>query len=134
VSSGTPITPVEATATRSSRTPEAIAAAPWTLTASSNPRPPVAALAQPELATTARSPSSFVRCWQTSTGAARTPERVKRAALVASGGSQTSSPTSGLPDALRPAATPAARKPAGNPPAASAAPSGTSTQRERKNA
>ena len=53
-SSGTPITPVEATATRSSGTPAAIAAAPCMRAASSSPRRPVAALALPELATTAR--------------------------------------------------------------------------------
>ena len=47
----------------------------------------------------------------TTTGAASTPERVNRAALVASRTSQTSRPTSGFPDAFRPAATPAARKP-----------------------
>ena len=93
--------------------------APCIFAASSSPRPPVAALALPELAATARSASSCVRCRQTSTGAASTPERVKRAALVASGASQTSRPTSRLPDGLSPAATPAARKPAGRPPATS---------------
>ena len=40
---------------------------------------------------------------------------MKRAALVGSGASQTSRPTSGAPLGLIPAATPAARKPAGSP-------------------
>ena len=56
VSSGTPITPVEAIATRSSATPATIAPAPCIRAASSSPRRPVAALALPELATTARMP------------------------------------------------------------------------------
>ena len=133
VSSGTPMTPVEATATCSCGTPAAIAAAPCIFAASSRPRPPVAAFALPEFAATARRPSSRARCFVTTTGAARTPERVNRAALVASRTSQTSRPTSGFPDAFRPAATPAARKPSGRPPGASVTPSGTSTQRERKN-
>jgi hypothetical protein len=133
-SSGTPMTPVEATATRSASTPPAIAAAPCILAASSMPRPPVAALALPELAATTRSASRRERSRVTSTGAAKTPERVKRAALVASGASQTSRPTSVPPLGLMPAATPAARKPAGRPPAASSrTQSGTSTQREEKN-
>ena len=51
---GTPITPVDATATRSSRTPAAIAPAPCMRAASSSPRLPVAALALPEFTTTAR--------------------------------------------------------------------------------
>ncbi len=54
VSSGTPITPVDAIATRSSGTPATIAPAPCIRAASSSPRRPVAALALPELATTAR--------------------------------------------------------------------------------
>ena len=53
--------------------------------ASSSPRRPVAALALPELATTARIASSRQRSCVSSTGAASTPERVKRAALTASG-------------------------------------------------
>ena len=56
-SSGTPITPVEATATWSSRT-AAIEAPPCMRAASSTPRRPVAALALPALATTARIASS----------------------------------------------------------------------------
>ena len=49
--------------------------------ASSSPRRPVAALALPALATTARIASSRQRSCVSSTGAASTPERVKRAAL-----------------------------------------------------
>jgi hypothetical protein len=75
-SSGTPITPVEATATRSSRTPEAIAAAPCMRAASSMPRRPVAALALPELTTTVRMASWRQRSCVSSTGAASTPDRV----------------------------------------------------------
>ena len=55
-SSCTPITPVEATATCSSRTWETIAAPPCIFAAASMPRPPVAAFAFPEFATIARSP------------------------------------------------------------------------------
>ena len=84
-SSSTPITPVEATATWSSRTPPAIAAAPCMRAASSKPRRPVAALALPELATITRIASSRARSWVSTTGAASTPERVKRAALTQSG-------------------------------------------------
>src|SRR5919204_2063043 len=132
-SSGTPMTPVEATATRSASTLATIAPAPCILAASSGPRPPVAALALPELATTARMAPSFVRSWVRSTGAARTPDRVNRAALVVSGASDTSSATSLPPLGLIPAATPAARKPAGSPPSGSSrTPSGTSIQREEK--
>ena len=79
------MTPVEATATWSACTPPAMAAAPCILAASSIPRPPVAAFALPELATTTRSASSRERSRVTSTGAASTPERVKRAALVVVG-------------------------------------------------
>jgi hypothetical protein len=127
------MTPVEATATRSGSTPAAIAAAPCILAASSRPRPPVAAFALPELATTARRASSFARSCVSSTGAASTPERVKRAALVVAGASETSRPTSVPPLGLMPAATPAARKPCGSPPSwSSRTQSGTSTQREVK--
>ena len=129
------MTPVEQTATWSSRTRAAIAAPPCMCAAASIPRPPVAALALPEFAAMARRPSSCVRSCVTSTGAASTPDRVKRAALTVSSGSQTSSPRSRAPDAFSPQATPEARKPAGSPaPGASATASGTSTQREEKNA
>jgi hypothetical protein len=128
---GTPITPVDATATRSSRTPDAIAAAPCMRAASSSPRLPVAAFALPELATTARSASSRQRAWHSSTGAASTPERVKRAAETVSGSAETSSARSGSPDGLMPARTPAARKPAASPPSGrSVTCSGGSTQRD----
>ena len=103
MSSGTPITPVEATATWSSGTCAAIAAAPCMRAASSSPRPPVAALALPELAITARSAPSRQRSWVSSTGAATTPERVKRAALTVSGGSETSRPMSQAAGGLEPA-------------------------------
>ena len=93
-----------ATATCSSCTPAAIAAAPCMRAASSRPRLPVAAFALPELTTTARSASSRQRVWHSSTGAASTPERVKRAALTVPGSEQTSSPRSGSPDGLIPAA------------------------------
>ena len=77
----------------------AIAAAPCILIAVVEPAAAGRALALPELATTTRSASSRARSWQTSTGAASTPERVKRAALVVSGASLTSSPRSGAPEA-----------------------------------
>src|SRR6516165_7284914 len=55
IGSGTPITPVEATATApADPTPQAIAAAPCILAAFSQPGRPVAALALPELTTTPR--------------------------------------------------------------------------------
>ena len=130
--SGTPITPVEHTATRSAATPPANAAAPCIFVAASSPRRPVAALALPELATTARKPSSRQRSCVSSTGAASTPDRVKRAALVASTRSHTSRPTSGLPLGLIPARPEAARKPRGRPPGSSATWSGRSIQRESK--
>ena len=56
------------------------------------------------------------RSWHRITGAASTPERVKRAALTVPGVSETSRPRSVPPLGLRPAATPAARKPCGSPP------------------
>ena len=65
-------------------TPPAIAAAPCMRAASSKPRRPVAALALPELTTTTRIASSRVRSLVSTTGAASTPERVKRAALTQS--------------------------------------------------
>ena len=68
-SSGTPITPVEATATWSSvarRRPSR--RRPASCAASSSPRRPVAALALPELTTTARSASSAQRSRLSSTG------------------------------------------------------------------
>ena len=114
LSSWTPMTPVDATATWSSGTPAHIAPAPCILAAASIPWPPVAALALPALTATARSWASLVRVRLTITGAARTPELVKRAALVVPGSSETSRPTSRPPLGLIPAATPAARKPAGS--------------------
>ena len=81
--------------------------------ASSKPRLPVAALALPELATITRSASSRVRSLVSTTGAASTPERVKRAAETHAGAEQTIRPRSIPPDGLSPHATPAARKPAG---------------------
>ena len=128
-SSGTPITPVEATATWSSGTPPAIAAAPCMRAASSKPRCPVAALALPELATITRSASSRVRSLVSTTGAASTPERVNRAADTQSGDEQTISPRSIPPDGLSPQATPAARKPAGRSPSFSVTCAGTSSHR-----
>ena len=62
--------------------------APCMRAASSSPRRPVAAFALPEFATTARMPSSRQRSCVSSTGAASTPERVKRAALTVSGASR----------------------------------------------
>ena len=59
-------------------------------------------------------PSSRQRSWHSTTGAASTPERVKRAALTVSGASETSRPRSVPPLGLRPQATPAARKPCGS--------------------
>ena len=93
-----------------------------------------------------RSPRSRCRSWRrrraarragsalaSTTGAASTPEAVKRAALTASGSSQTSSARSGSPDGLIPAGTPAARKPAASPPSSTSVTlAGGSTQREAK--
>src|SRR5258708_4285015 len=128
--------PVEARATAAGSTPAASAAAPWVLAASSRPRPPVAALAQPELTSTARSAPSVQRSWLRSTGAAAAPDEVKRAALTGSAASLRSSPRSGRPLGLRPAATPPARNPAGSPEsgASSATCPGLRTQPERKKA
>ena len=112
-SSGTPITPVEQTATWSSGTPAHIAAAPCIFAASWRPIEPVAAFALPLLTTTARIASRRQRSRVSSTGAAAVPERVNRAALVVCAASLTSRPTSVPPDGLIPAATPAARKPSG---------------------
>ena len=109
------IAPVEASATAAGSTPAAIAAAPWVFAASSRPRRPVAALAQPEFTSTTFSSASLQRSRVTRTGAAAVPESVKRAALTGFSASQTSSPTSGRPLSLSPAATPAARKPSGRP-------------------
>ena len=132
--SGTPITPVDATAIAlSSPTPLASAAAPCILAAFSNPGRPVAALALPALTTMPRIPSSVQRSRQSSTGADWVPERVKRAALVVAGAPDMSSPRSRSPLGLIPQATPAARKPRGSPPAVSVMLSGTSIQREEKN-
>ena len=67
-------------------TPAAIAAAPCIRAASSSPGRPVAALALPELTATARRRVRAARApCVTITGAASMPERVKRAALTASG-------------------------------------------------
>ena len=129
-SSGTPITPVDATATWSSGTRAAIDAPPCMRAASSSPRRPVAAFALPELATIVRIEPSRQRSCVSRTGAASTPERLKRAALTVSGMSDTSRPRSGAPDGLSPHATPAARKPFGRPPSASVTWAGVSTQRE----
>ena len=129
-SSGTPITPVEATATWSSRTPPAIEAAPCIRAASSKPRLPVAALALPELATITRSASSRERVCVSTTGAASTPERVNRAADTHSAAEQTISPRSIPPDGFRPQATPDARNPAGRSPGFSVTCAGISSQRE----
>ena len=66
-------------------TPAAAAPARCMRAASSSPRRPVAALALPALATTARMPAGRQRSWVSRTGAASTPERVKRAALTVLG-------------------------------------------------
>ena len=69
----------------------------------------MAALALPEFTTTARIASNVQRSRHSSTGADCVPERVKRAALVVSGASETSSPRSGAAGSLIPHCTPAAR-------------------------
>ena len=115
-SSGTPITPVEATATWSaSARPAASAAGALHLGRVVEPAPAGGGVGVAGVDHHARRASSRQRSRVTSTGAASTPERVKRAALVVSAASETSSPTSGAPLGLIPAATPAARKPAGQP-------------------
>ena len=81
----------------SAPTRAATAAAPCICAASSSPRRPVAAFALPELTTTARRPSRLQRSIVSSTGAASVPDRVKRAALVVCGASDTSNPRSGAP-------------------------------------
>ena len=131
IGSGTPITPVEPTATCAGSRPVSSAASSCIRAASRRPAAPVAALALPELTATARSAARSQRSRQSSTGAAWVPERVKRAALVASGESQASSATSRSPLGLMPAATPAARNPAGRPSTSRTWP-GASTQREAK--
>ena len=133
IGSGTPITPVEATATAPSGQRLASAAAPCILAAFSNPGRPVAAFALPELTTIARTPFSVTRSRHSSTGADCVPEAVNRAALVVAGALETSSPTSGWPLGLIPHATPAALNPCGSPPPGSDTLPGTSTQRDPKN-
>ena len=128
------IAPVEATATCSGPIDSAAAAAPWHFAASSTPRRPVAAFAQPLLTRTPRRACFAVRSSVINTGAAGAAVAVRRTALTASGLSQTSSATSGLPDGFRPATAPAARNPAGSfvSSGSSRTPSGTGTQREAK--
>ena len=111
IGSGTPITPVDATATAPRRDARHAAAAWRMLAACSSPGTPVAALALPELTTTARRPSQAACSMFSSTGAASVPERVKRAALVVRSEAQTSSPRSRRPLGLIPQATPPALKP-----------------------
>jgi hypothetical protein len=134
IGSGTPITPVEATATWASETPATIAPAPCILAALSRPGRPVAAFALPEFTTTARRSSIWLRWVVSRTGAASVPELVKRAALTVRSARQTSSPRSRAPLGLIPDATPAARNPCGSPAAwSSVTCSGRSIQREQKN-
>ena len=134
IGSGTPITPVEATATRFSEEMLAPAAASrCILAASSSPVTPVAAFALPELTTTAWMCARSQCSRQRSTGADWVPERVNRAALVVLWVSQTSRPRSGAPPSLIPHATPAARNPCGRPPPrVSIRCGGASIHRERK--
>ena len=80
--------------------------APCMRAASSSPRRPVAALALPELATTARMPVSSQRSCVSRTGAARTPERVKRAALTRLRGVGDEQPEIARPGGLEPARHP----------------------------
>jgi hypothetical protein len=129
--SSCPITPVEATATRSGSMPSGSAAVACMARAVSSPRRPSPTLEQPEFATTARSPSSRASC-VTITGAPMRALLVKRAAEAVSSESERRTPTSS-PSGLMPAATPAARKPAGSAVGSSSrACAGRSTQRERK--
>ena len=77
-----------------------------------SPAGPVQALAPPELRTTARTRPPVTTCSVHSTGAALTRLAVKTPAAASSGPSLTTSATSGLPLALRPAARP---RPPGSP-------------------
>ncbi len=131
----TPITPVEATATRSSGSPHATAAAPCMRAASSSPRRPVAALAIPEFTATARSASSRQRSLHVSTGAASVALAAKRAALTAFSLSHVSRPTSYSSLRRMEPFTPDARKPPGRPLARSSSRTcaGAVIQREASN-
>ena len=108
----TPITPVEATATRFAAQDNFSAAKAAVSFASFSPCSPVQALAQPALATTARRAPPDTAAFETSTQAARTALVVKTPAAVAST-SLTISATSRLPLFLMPALTPAVLNPWG---------------------
>src|SRR5690606_22277863 len=116
--SRTPMRPVEHTPTSPAETSRpwawrAAATCSAVLCASWKPAAPVAAFAPPELRTTAsRRPSAIA--WRLQmTGAATTRLDVNTPAAVNWGPSLTTSATSGLPEALRPAVTPAATNPWG---------------------
>jgi hypothetical protein len=103
--------PVDATPTREASRPRSSPASACEARAVPSPRSPLATFELPELASTARSPSSRAS-EDTATGAPTRALDVNRAAEVVSGSSDTSRPTSS-PSGLIPAATPAARNLAG---------------------
>ena len=101
IGSGTPITPVSATATRSGARPSGAAARPHIAQASARPCSPVSALALPALTTAARTAARSNRSRQIRTGAAAEALRVSRTAEATSSASQASSADVGLAAALK---------------------------------
>ena len=133
IGSGTPITPVSATATAAGSRPSRAPASSHIAQASARPFSPVSALALPALTTAALTAPRSTRSRQTRTGAAAEALRVSSTEDETSGPSQTSRPTSVLPPPLRPQWAAPARKPgargAGSRPSP---PAGGSTQRDLK--
>ena len=109
--SGSPISPVEQTATSPAETPSAMATHSAVAWVSWNPAGPVQALAPPELSTTASTRPSRTTCCVQTTGAALTRLPVNTPAAAWAGPSLTTSATSSRPLPFSPAATAAARKP-----------------------
>ena len=133
IGSGTPITPVSATATRSGARPRRAPASPHIAQASARPCSPVSALALPALTTAARIAARSTRSRQILTGAAAEALRVSRTEEATSSASQTRRPTSVWPPPLRPQWAAPARKPGASWAGSSCStPAGGSTQRERK--
>src|SRR5215472_15567708 len=111
IGSRCPINPVEHTATSPTGTASRPARCSAVRVVSSNPSGPVQAFAPPELSTTAPTRPPASTRWLYRTGAALTRFDVNTPAAAPEGPSLMTTATSGLPDALIPAATPAARKP-----------------------
>ncbi len=109
--SGTPMSPVEQTATSAASRPSCSAAFSAVAYVSWKPCGPVQALAPPELSTTARIAPSASICRDHWTGAACTRLEVKTPAAAQRGPLLTTRARSRLPFCLIPAAMPAAVKP-----------------------